>query len=121
MAALMGIQPRSDKMEQHIQHIGRHNKQSRPEGHTHVDDELLRQLGIEKADMEVGADTRNALEELIGNKVWPRRSHNDGKEPVLAAKGCHRTHGHRRQCLEQTAAQLVEMSPEIHFNLRIEN
>ena len=67
------------------------------------------------------ADTRNALEELIGNKVWPRRRHNGGKEPVLAAKGCHRTHGHRRQCLEQTAAQLVEMSPEIHFNLRIEN
>jgi hypothetical protein len=102
-------------MEQQIQHIGRHDQQTHPKSHPHVDKKLLCQFRIEERYLKMGAHTGQAGKKPVGDKTAPAGSHHNGKEEVLTAKSHHGTQHHGHQCLEETGAQFTKMIPEIHL------
>jgi hypothetical protein len=79
-----------------------------------VDNELLRQFGVEKVYLETDCRTGDKLEKTVGDKSVATGSHHKGENPTLAAECSHRCDSYGSKGFQQTAPQLVKMSPEVH-------
>ena len=102
------------RMKQQVEQIRRHDQEAHPQRHPHVHQELLRQLGVEKLDAEIGIHPRKAGKEGICDEFGLARSHHNGEEPVFAAEGGYGTKHHGHQGFQQAASQFFQMSPKVH-------